>query len=129
MLCKYLIYYTVEAIRTRKDSILKHQQQCNIFWIFCALFLIHSWLNLRVQNLWIQKANCIFIQGDCQLTNLVSISKYLSTFSSFDKTNLVTQILKVDHQREKEKRKPWKLFESRKWNKSSTYSLLCNSHI
>lgn len=45
--------------------------------------------------------------------NPLSISKYLSTFSSFDKTHLVTQILKVDHQREKENYEKL-LFESRK---------------
>lgn len=38
--------------------------------------------------------------------NLLSISKYLSTFSSFDKTHLVTQTLKVVHEREKEN---WKI--------------------
>lgn len=68
------------------------------------------------------------IQGDWQFMNPLSISKYLSTFSSFDKTHLVTQILKVDHQREKENYEKL-LFESRKWNESSAHSLLCNSHI
>lgn len=63
-----------------------------------------------------------FIQGNCQLTNPLSISKCLSTFSSFDKTHLVTRILKVDHQREKENYEKL-LFESRKWNKPSTHFL------
>ena len=56
------------------------------------------------------------------LMHALSISKCLSTFSSFNKTNLVTPILKVDHQREKENYEKL-LFESRKWNKPSTYFL------
>lgn len=39
--------------------------------------------------------------------NIFLISKYLSTFSFFDKTHLVTQTLKVD--REREKKKPWEI--------------------
>lgn len=45
--------------------------------------------------------------------NIFLIYKYLSTFSSFEKTHLVAQTLKVAHKREKENCEKL-LFESRK---------------
>lgn len=60
------------------------------------------------------------------LTHALSISKCLSTFSSFNKTNLVTPILQVDHQREKETMRNYYL---RAGNGTNPQLTSCHSHI